>query len=216
MNSIGAPAFIHGGTVLGLARLCRAGLHSADDVDFALEWGWYKDNFDRIVDALLAAGFRPMFYFPGAKSFHQGHNVPVSMRETMGFETGWTSRGGLKVDLFSIVWEERANASSPSYYTWGLWAPANKFNKCKAAATGVAPYSWHNVKTSVPTPLEPLLVSLYGKDFMTPHSWRWDVEPFTIGSCVRSKRRRALLAWKRGESERGRSTEYRPENEVNG
>ena len=183
MQSIHAPVFIHAGTVLGLGRQCTV---FGDDVDFGLEFEWYKEHYHEIEQALVASHFRPKWFFPGASAFSPG-SIPASAVSTVGFETGWTSLWGVKVDLFSVSW-------SDGFYTWGLWtAPrAGIYNKCKVKATATAPFRWHGVDVQVPMPLDDVLTSLYGGRYIKPQGWTWDREPFTVGSCVHATRRRSL------------------------
>ena len=64
MDTVGAPVFIAGGTVLGLARHCHPhprGGHvrgfrgSSEDLDFGLDRTFCDAHFDAIADALAKA-----------------------------------------------------------------------------------------------------------------------------------------------------------------
>ena len=177
MNKLKAPAFIHGGTLLGLVRYCTT---FGDDVDFALPAKWYQHNYDKISAELKKSGFRFKWYFPGAKrSFPK-----PSIRKIEGFETSWI-KYNIKVDLFGAV------VKNDQYIT-GLWTPSTKFNKCYTNFNGnFKPFTWHGVPVKVPVPFDTVLKSLYGAKYMKKVRWRWNIEPFTIGSCKRSRLRRS-------------------------
>ena len=178
MNKLKAPAFIHGGTLLGLVRECTT---FGDDVDFALPAKWYQANYDKISAELKRSGFRFKWYFPGAK-----RSPPTpSVRKTEGFETSWI-KYNIKVDLFGATVHN-------DQYIFGLWTPKSKFNKCYINFNGnFKSFTWHGVPVKVPVPFDTVLKSLYGKKYMIPaKQWRWNVEPFTIGSCKKSHLRRS-------------------------
>lgn len=189
LHSISAPGFIVGGTVLGMMRHCdpnpRGPTAKGDDVDFALEHSWYILNFGKIADAMIAAGFLPKWYFPGASSFRKGTNPPASVIKKVGFEASWIKRG-IKVDLFSVV-------THPDKIVWALWTGGGKhYNRCTWKSTARVPFRWHGVDVRVPVPLDVYLTSAYGKNYMKPQPWAWNVGPFKTGACVSGGRR---LQW---------------------
>ena len=188
LSSISAPAFIAAGTVLGLVRHCDPNPHGpgevADDIDFALEHGWYTEHFNELADTLVAAGFAPKWYFPGARRF-DGHGVPEAIVRGKGFEAAWTKRG-VKVDLFS-------GDFNPETFVYALWTGgAFKYNGCTEKTTSLAPFKWHGVDVQVPVPLEAYLTHHYGNHYMKPQPWVWDVGPFKTGVCTRGRRRQLM------------------------
>ena len=177
VNSINAPTFIHAGTLLGLVRHCTV---FGNDVDFVIERSWYAENFDKLSSTLKSAGFRFKWFFPGAKR----SAPPKEKRNVVGFETSST-KYGVKVDLFGVSLEK-------DKYIWGLWAPKSKYNKCPTPYSGhTRNFTWHGVSVKVPVPTSTILTALYGKKFMRPaQQWRWNIEPFKVGVCKRSRLRR--------------------------
>jgi hypothetical protein len=188
MSSISAPAFIAAGTVLGLVRHCglnpRGPGAPADDIDFEIEQGWCTEHFSEIADALVAAGFEPEMYFPGAKAFH-GHDIPEAILRKTGFEASWKKRG-VKVDLFSGDWD-----SSPGTFVFGFFTGKGPA-RCTEKITSLAKFKWHGVDVQVPVPLEAYLTQHYGNDYMTPQPWRWDTGPFKSGLCKPGRRRQLM------------------------
>ena len=88
------------------------------------------------------------------------------------------------MDLFGV--QPRFDDAEP-HYIWGIWSPATKYNRCIAKATGTARVTWRGLVVRIPTPVPMVLESFYGSTYQTPAgTWRWDVEPFTLGSCSRS------------------------------
>jgi len=193
LNLLDAPYNIHGGTVLGLVRSCSI---FDSDVDFVVEHSWLKSNLNATVSALYQAGFSSGAHFgqPDKVGYERSfHSAPFySLLDADGqrsnlkaqFETGLATSGstislfnraGVKVDLFTIVRE-------PDDYEWGLWIKGGRC-PCTTKSTGTVDFSWLGVNVKVPVPLEDVLTSLYGPDYMTPRKWTWNVEPFTIGSC---------------------------------
>lgn len=158
LNSVKAPYFIEGGTVLALARNCSM---FPSDVDFDIEYKWFMDHFDETVSAIHDAGFTT------ARTFGE--------RNQIGYEASFKLKSGVNVDLFTIL-------RTDHHINLGLWIKG-KYHPCTANATGVIDFKWQGVDVKVPVPLTDYLVSLFGKGYMKPQKWRWNKEPFTVGSC---------------------------------
>ena len=190
LESMDAPSMIYSGTVLGLARHCDPTIGKrSDDVDFAVDSNWLRLNFRELAKKMVSGGFQPKWYFPGAHEERSFQSIPQKILNVKGFEVSWTHRNKMKVDLFGVT---VTNAT----IEWGLWTGRTAFdwNDCIGQATDVVPFTWHGLKVHVPVPVDAYLTSFYGKKYMTPAKWTWDVEPFTIGSCTRTPRSASLRA----------------------
>ena len=181
LDQVSAPAFLFGGTVLGLTRHCdpnpRGRNRESDDVDFAVEHRWYIENFNTLSRALAAAGFKPKWYFPGGGSFRSGSGPPVHIIKAVGFEAAWTKRG-IKVDLFSVTFEKDKIIGA-------LWTGGGKkYNQCVWKSTSQVSFKWYDINVRVPKPLNVFLTSWYGKDYIRPQPWVWNVGPFKTGACT--------------------------------
>lgn len=189
LNSVDAPYNIHGGTVLGLVRSCSIFDY---DIDFAVEHDWLKRNLDKTVSAILAAGLTPdttfgqpdkigyerSFDFASLAQTDAVHFLKRHIERSLagkGSTIQLFHRGFIKVDLFTI---ERKS----DHYEYGLWIDGRRA-PCVAKSTGTVDFSWLGVNVKVPVPVEDVLTSFYGADYMKPHQWTWNVEPFTLGSC---------------------------------
>jgi len=194
LNSVDAPYNIHGGTLLGLVRSCSIFDY---DVDFVVEHDWLESNLDKTVSALLAAGFNPSTTFAQpdeigyeAKFYHASlaqsdavHLLKKHIQRRLarrGSTVHLQHREGITCDLFTI---ERKS----DHYEWGLWIGVGQGERarCDTKSTGTVDFSWLGVNVKVPIPVEDALTSAYGTDYMEPHAWSWNVEPFTLGSCRR-------------------------------
>lgn len=177
--------FLHAGSLLHFVRSCEM---AYDDVDFAIPLPWWSDpnHQQRLKAAIKKRGYRYRWNF-GA----------FGTPGRFGYEESWTKnplnaneKDVLKVDLFSIVEQE-------SSYIWAMWTgPIGKKTAwpCQVHRQQVVDAKWYSAKNNtkplvirVPFPFDPALVSLYGKEWKKPFpgTWRWDVEPFTVGSCSR-------------------------------
>ncbi len=85
--------------------------------------------------------------------------------------------------MFSVV-------THPDRIVAALWTGGGKhYNKCTWKSTSRVPFNWHGMDVRVPVPLDTFLTSMYGKDYMTPQPWAWNVGPFKVGACVSGGRR---------------------------
>eukprot|EP00928_Gymnodinium_smaydae_P031888 TRINITY_DN23258_c0_g1_i1.p1 TRINITY_DN23258_c0_g1~~TRINITY_DN23258_c0_g1_i1.p1 ORF type:complete len:303 (+),score=45.96 TRINITY_DN23258_c0_g1_i1:106-1014(+) len=172
LNEFKAPFVLHSGLLLGLARSCSI---FDGDIDFAVEHGWMKDNWNALEERLKTDGYHIAVSF-GKPEEHGFEQNLLSPNSSLQGPENFKKR--IKVDLFTYV-------KSDDGYTWGLWKD-DLFNKCRVKSHGFIDFVWKGVKVNVPLPVESALVSLYGPDYMIPRSWQWDEDSFTIGSCERA------------------------------
>jgi len=172
--------FLHAGSLLGFARGCQM---AEDDVDFAvpIQWWGIKQNKERLEGAIRRRGYRFRWSF-GA------FGTPGKF----GYEESWTKDSShatkiVKIDLFSVV--EKTES-----YVWSMWkGPQGKKTAwpCIVQRQKVVQAKWYRNNNTepllvrVPVPFGPAMTSLYGPEWTKPFpgTWRWDVEPFTVGSC---------------------------------
>jgi len=211
LNSVQAPWNIHGGTLLGLVRSCSV-FDSDLDFVVDREWLQDSENRTRLGGALAEANLSRAWQL-GVLTENGGYEEQlVSSEETSllrmersrrhdraGNRTGsvaykallqniallpsaqvraryrFLHQLGVSVDLFTV---ERFE----DHYEWNLWVNGTQ-HTCSSNATGTESYSWLGVDVKVPVPVEDVLTSAYGPDYMTPAPWQWDVGPFINGSC---------------------------------
>lgn len=181
LNGVGAPWNIHGGLLLGLARGCYI---FDSDLDFAVDRQWLQKHHKKVEDAMLKEGFRQEDVLGDAKSqgYEEKFAAPDSLASTFFWESGALNArlvhntSGVPIDLFAI---ERKH----DHYEWLLWVSQTEAGKCVTTSTGTQPFSWLGVHVNIPVPVEDALTSAYGPRYMKKASWRWNREPFTIGSC---------------------------------
>jgi len=180
LNDLQAPYNIHAGTLLGLVRGCNI---FDGNIDLVIDGWWLDANHQEAELAFTAAGFTSDNGHFGTlghegyeeSQFHEGLSLLTSrvMRATSLIHAS-----GIKVDFFTVQ-------RFFDKYVWGLWLDGGvDYHPCTTRSTGVAVYNWLGLNVSIPVPIEDALTSLYGSDYMTPRSWTWNVEPFTVGSCT--------------------------------
>jgi len=192
LNSLNAPWNLHLGALLGLARSCSIFDH---DLDFAVEHQWMRDNHDKVEEAILAAGFtrRPDDQWPGARlgelnTSSGGYEEKFYTSSLTGW-TGWYHKLGQALDSLHLLNDEHVPVDLftierfQDHFIWNLWTNGTEKHACYSRSTGTKSFSWFGVNVSIPVPVEDVLTSAYGPDFLTPAPWKWDVNPFTVGSC---------------------------------
>jgi len=196
LDSVNAKWNIHGGLVLGLVRSCSI---FDNDIDIAVERQWLEegDHLEQLHAAIQKAGFEKGPMWKGVPGWDYEKSAFGKLTPDGGFEEKFvqtesslledssSSRGGhmsfryarenVPLDLFTI---ERSDKG----YVWDLWMNGQQC-KCFTKSTGVETYNWLGVDVRIPVPLQDVLVSAYGEDYIKPRSWKWDREPFTVGSC---------------------------------
>jgi len=162
------------GTLLGFVRFVRD-CKLKPDIDFVIPHEWWRDsqNQKALGKTLVSAGLRATW---GKQHLSFGEMGKV------GCEEAW-QKNQVKVDLFSIV-------EKPDYEVWSLWVN-NQQHPCVLNRTGVRDVSWGNLTLRAPTPYNDVLTSLDGPNWRKPFpgQWIWNQHPFSIGNCLRDRRR---------------------------
>ena len=90
----------------------------------------------------------------------------------------------IKIDLHSAF---KVDLPTNGYF-WGLYDPISHLHPCFAPVAQTVITTWGDVKINIPYPVEPFLESLYGPKWRDPYKgWAWNREPFTVGSCKKTK-----------------------------
>jgi len=182
LNAVKAPWNIHGGLLLGLRRGCYI---FDSDLDFAVERQWLQSNHAKFEEAMTKAGFNQDSTLGDIdkqgyeEKFYGGSAATASVLQLQAGRQNVRlvqNTSGVPIDIFGI---DRFN----DHYEWFLWASQSKIGKCITKSTGTKSFSWLGTQVNVPVPVEDVLTSAYGTNFMKKHDWQWDREPFTIGSC---------------------------------
>ena len=161
-NKVGAPYYIHAGTLLGFVRDCKL----KSDIDFALPLKWWTvpDNRKALMETMNKTGYA--YYY----------DKPFGSEGFLGYEEAW-SKYGVKIDIFSTIEHD-------DYMAWALWVNGLEY-PCFVNRTSVEEFNWGNLTIRVPVPFDSALTSLYGKHWRDPFpgEWVWDKHPFSVGGC---------------------------------
>ena len=147
---------------LNIFRHCSVG---TSDLDFSVDLSWWTSNNSKVLsDMLVEKDYKKLRTFGKPDSF--------------GYEESWV-KDTVKVDIFSSVVQA-------GVHSIGQWVEG-KLYSCSYPLAGVQEVTvpvWEGRKVRLPSPVEPVLVAMYGPNWRHPVTeWRWDVDPFLTGYC---------------------------------
>ena len=176
LNKLNAPWALFGGTMLEFVRDCKIG---SSDLDFILEYKWWQKNQATVKSALKQAGFMQFYsHFEdfGSLTNDWSYGYPWKKRSHLSSKVKVDFHSGYMVDTPTNGW------------FWGLYEPVTRAHRCFVPMKKTIKTKWGGLEVNVPFPVEPFMKALYGSKWMLPYKgWVWNREPFTVGSCKRTK-----------------------------